>query len=127
VPRQPLTQSTAETPDGPLELHLYPGPEGRGALYWDDGKSLQHLAGGCLRQALTLTSGDDGLALAFERREGRGAPWWKEIEVVVHGWERPSARAALDGAPVQARVDPARRTVCVRLPDVTGPAALRVD
>jgi alpha-glucosidase len=127
LPRQPLVQSTAETPEGALELHIYPGAVGTGALYWDDGESLRRLTGDYLRQALGLTSGADGLTLAFERREGRHGPWWTGIEVVVHGWERPAARAALDGRPVEAAVDVAAETLRVLLPDVAGPAVLRLS
>jgi alpha-glucosidase len=122
LPRQPLTQSMAQTPDGPLELHLYPGADGTGALYWDDGESL---SGDHLRQALSFRSDADGLTLAFDRREGRHAPWWTAIEVLVHGWTRPAARAALDGRAVEASVD-AAETVRVFLPDVAGPAVLRL-
>jgi alpha-glucosidase len=126
LPRQPLVQSTAQTPDGPLELHIYPGAAGTGALYWDDGWSLRNLAGDYLRQAVSFTSGADGLTLAFARREGGHAPWWTAIEVVVHGWERPTARAALDGQSVAATVDAAAETLRVLLPDLAGPAVLQL-
>ena len=126
LPRQPLVQSTAETPDGPLELHLYAGADGTGVLYWDDGESQRRLAGDYLRQALSFTSGADGLTLAFERREGRHGPWWTAIEIVVHGWERPASGAALDGQPVEAQADAAAEALRVFLPDVAGPAVLRL-
>jgi alpha-glucosidase len=124
LPRQPLVQSTAETPRGPLELHLYPGADGAGTLYWDDGSSLAHQRGDFLRQRLRLETTEAGLTLTFEPREGRYPPWWSEIEVVAHGWDRPSVAAALDGAPVEARAEAG--AVRIRLADNPGPGILTV-
>ena len=87
IPRQPLTQSTAEIPNGPLELHVYPGEDCAGQLYWDDGVSVH---GASLRQAVRCTLGKDGIMLHFDKREGSYKPWWKEIAVTIHGWSGPA-------------------------------------
>ncbi|MDG2535354.1 glycoside hydrolase family 31 protein [Sphingomonas sp. HITSZ_GF] len=84
LPRQPLARSTAEVPQGPLELHVYPGPDCHGALYWDDGASLH---GATLRQEITCTVTPQGLTLDFGKRAGAYRPWWKEIAVTIHGWD----------------------------------------
>jgi len=86
IPLQQVTQSTAETPRGPLQLHVYPGADCRGELYWDDGVSIR---GANLRQTIRCTQGKDGLMVQFDRREGGYRPWWKQIEVWVHGWSGP--------------------------------------
>src|SRR5206468_614257 len=52
LPRQPLVQSTKEVPQGPLSLDIYPGPDCRGELYFDDGVSIR---GPSLRQSVTCT------------------------------------------------------------------------
>ncbi|MBO9624323.1 MAG: DUF5110 domain-containing protein [Sphingomonas sp.] len=109
LPRQPLVQSTAERPQGPLSLHVYPGKDCAGALYWDDGISVK---GATLRQTIRCEETPEGLAILFGAREGSYRPWWKEIEVTVHGW---SGGAAVKGA--QASVDAAQRTVRFTLPD----------
>ncbi len=124
LPRQPLVQTTAEIPDGPLELHLYPGADGQGTLYWDDGETLAHTRGDFLRQRLRLETTAAGLTLTFDPREGSHLPWWKSIEVVVHGWEHPTASAILDGAAVVSRIDAGK--VRVALGDVRGPAILAI-
>jgi len=49
VPRQPLVQNTGETPNGPLELRVYAGPDCKGSLYQDDGHSLNYEKGEFLR------------------------------------------------------------------------------
>jgi alpha-glucosidase len=82
IARQPVVQSTADTPKGPLELHIYPGEDCRGQLYLDDGVSV---AGPNLRQQVTCTVSAKGIALHFGAREGSYSPWWNSIAVSVHG------------------------------------------
>jgi len=110
IPKQAVTQSTSETPEGPLELHVYPGPNCRGEIYWDDGLSVR---GASLRQTVRCTLGKDGLMLHFDKREGRLRPSWKQIAVTVHGWSGP---AKVRGV---AHVDtnPARRDLRFVIPD----------
>lgn len=82
LPRQPLVQSTAETPQGPLELHIYPGEDCRGTLYWDDGVTAN---GASLSQPITCSMGKDGLSIRFGKRVGSYKPWWTRIAITVHG------------------------------------------
>jgi alpha-glucosidase len=82
IPKQPLVQSTSETPNGPLELDVYPGDDCRGEIYLDDGVSIE---GPSLRQAVSCTVGAKGVSLTFGEREGSYRPWWKQIAVTVHG------------------------------------------
>jgi alpha-glucosidase len=82
IARQPLVQSTSETPKGPLELHVYPGEHCRGEIYLDDGVSV---SGPSLRQQVTCAVTSRGVTLHFGAREGSYAPWWKSIAVTVHG------------------------------------------
>jgi len=86
LPRQPLVQSTSETPVGPLRLDVYPGPDCTGTIYLDDGHSMAFSKGDYLRQAMRCSVDDQGrLALTFEPRQGHYRPWWREIEILVHG------------------------------------------
>ena len=110
LPRQPLTQNTAQKPDGPLELHVYPGQDCRGDLYWDDGISVK---GATLRQTVRCTLGKDGLMLQFDKREGAFKPWWDQIAVTVHGW---SGLAKVRGAS-EVETDAESRTVRFVIPD----------
>jgi alpha-glucosidase len=82
LPRQPLVQSTAEKPRGPLELDIYPGEDCGGELYLDDGL---HVAGPSLRQSIRCTVTNKGVTLQFGPRVGKYRPWWKQIAVTVHG------------------------------------------
>jgi alpha-glucosidase len=82
IPRQPLVQSTSETPKGPLELDVYPGDDCRGEIYLDDGISIE---GPSLRQEVRCAVTPTGVSLSFSNRQGAYRPWWKQIEVRVHG------------------------------------------
>jgi alpha-glucosidase len=82
LPRQPLVQSTMETPNGPLELDVYPGPDCSGEIYFDDGVRT---SGPSLRQDIQCIETPKGIALRFGPRQGSYRPWWKQIEVTVHG------------------------------------------
>lgn len=116
LPRQAVTQSTAETPTGPLLLDVYPGPNCRGELYWDDGETVNYRRGGFLRQSLRCVVGKDGVQLLFGRRQGSYRPWWREVTVTVHGWNgRAQVRSA--GRTVPATVDENAVTVRLTLPD----------
>src|SRR5215218_2132248 len=110
IPKQAVTQSTSETPQGPLELHVYPGPDCRGEIYWDDGVSVH---GASLRQTLRCTLGKDGIMLHFGKREGRFRPWWKQIAVTVHGWSGPAKMRGV----AQVDTNPARKDLRFVIPD----------
>jgi alpha-glucosidase len=82
IAKQPLVQSTSETPRGPLVLDVYPGEDCRGQIYLDDGISVH---GASLRQAVTCTATAKGVSLQFGPRHGSYRPWWKQIAITVHG------------------------------------------
>jgi alpha-glucosidase len=86
LPRQPVVQSTSERPVGPLYLDVFPGGDCSGTLYLDDGHSMGFEKGDFLRQVVRCTVDDRGnVAITFDPRQGGYRPWWKQIEVVVHG------------------------------------------
>jgi alpha-glucosidase len=118
LPRQPLVQSTTETPKGPLELHVYPGADCRGDLYLDDGLTTH---GATLRQAIRCTVTPTGLTLDFEPRQGAYRPWWKEIAVTVHGWD---GEGRVKGTTAMA--DKAARTLAFTLPDQAEAARITI-
>jgi alpha-glucosidase len=99
LPRQPLVQSTAQAPKGPLELDVYPGQDCRGTLYADDGVTEN---GESLRQKITCRVTPGGVALSFGPREGRYRPWWKTIAVTVHG--PPAGSTTIPDQPRAAEV-----------------------
>ena len=123
LPRQPLVQSTNDTPQGPLELDVYPGDNCHGEIYADDGHSMGYTRGEFLRQTVRCTATSDALSIEFDKREGRYHPWWRQMKITVHGWEGP-ARVALDGQPLAVIVNSKKRSLALRISDRVAPAWL---
>ena len=119
---QPLVQSTAEIPHGPLFVNVYPGAGCAGSLYLDDGDSFAYRQGAYLRQEFTCTTGGSS-DIVIGRRTGRYPPWWSQMSVVVHGWDH-EPRVRMNGKPVSSRYDARSGTVTMILPDQSGPARL---
>jgi alpha-glucosidase len=103
LPHQPLVQSTAETPKGPLSLDVYPGDDCSGELYLDDGVSV---TGPSLRQEITCISTPRGVSLHFAAREGSFRPWWKQIAVTVHGARSAHMLIADQPGPATVQITP---------------------
>lgn len=115
LPRQPLLQSTSEKPKGPLELHIYPGPDCAGTLYDDDGLSMGFTRGAFLRQSVRCETDAKGVTrIVFDRRQGSYAPWWSGIAVTLHGTAVDQAR--LSGKPLEMRRD--EKGISFDLPDL---------
>lgn len=128
LPMQPLVQSTDETPNGPLELRVYPGPRCEGALYLDDGHTFRYQQGDYLRQAFTCKAESHAVSLDFGARQGTYGPWWKSIEVVVYNWPSARAEAKLSGSaqPLKTTYDAAAHALHVVIPDAGGKEELRI-
>ncbi len=137
VPMQPLVQSTDETPQGPLELRVYPdwtdkgakaGSKCGGSLYLDDGHTFKFEKGEFLRQSFSCQVQGRELSVEFGARTGSYTPWWKTMEVVVFGWNSPRAVATVSGATetLKTRYDAATHALHIVLPDLAGTQELRV-
>ena len=125
LPRQPLVQSTAQAPQGPLSLDVYPGDDCRGELYADDGHSMAYARGDFLRQGLHCEALEDRITIAFDERAGSHQPWWRQLRVTVHDWQG-AATARLGDRAVPAVVDGTRHTASVLLDDQPHAAQLQL-
>lgn len=96
LPEQPLIQHVGETPNGPLQLRVYPGPQCSGDLYMDDGDTLAYQHGETLRVHFTCTVTPGGVQVNIAAPQGPYQPWFKELQVVVYGTTKPSS-VELDG------------------------------
>lgn len=105
LPRQPLVQSTSETPRGRLVLAIYPGPDCRGSLYLDDGVSMAFTRGAFLRQSISCQQEGDAVTVRFGARQGSWRPWWTGITLELHG----------PGAPVRQDLPDMPEATTVRL------------
>ena len=128
IPTQPLIQNTDETPKGPLELHVYPGPQCSGSIYLDDGHTFQYQKGEYLRQSFTCESNDKAIRLTFHAREGSYVPWWKFFEVVIYDWPSAHAEAKFSSStyPLKTTYDAKQHALHMTLADVSAEAELTV-
>ncbi len=119
IPMQAVTQSTEEVPGGPLELRVYPGTQCEGSMYLDDGHSFRYKQGEYLRLQYGCTMKDGSVSVQIGPRQGHFAPWWKQLEVVVYGWNAARATATLQGTSqsLHVRVDAATHSVRVTIPE----------
>jgi alpha-glucosidase len=119
VPMQPLTQSTSETPNGPLSLRIYPGKDCHGSLYQDDGKTFAYKQGNFLRIDFSCEVTATGVSFHKVERHRGIRPWWTQIHLEVYGWDAPKATVTSKGnsdAP-STTVDTSRHVVSVDLLD----------
>jgi alpha-glucosidase len=101
LPIEPLTQSTVETPQGPLTLRVYlPNANGdpaappqpcAGSVYLDDGTTTDYQKGSFVREQFTCTATGDTVSVKAAPHEGSYTPWWQALRVEVYGG--PSTRA----------------------------------
>jgi len=118
LPRQSLVQSTAEVPNGPLELAVYPGPNCHGSIYLDEGDGFRHLEGVFLRQHFNCVIEGGTTRIRLAPRQGRHAPWWSEIALTMHDVATMPASITCSFGPVGAvRHDPVRRILRLDFPD----------
>ena len=101
LPMQPLVQSTDETPQGPLELRVYPGQDCKGSLYLDDGTSFHYRQGDFLRETFTCETNGNGLRIKIAAHEGRFKPWWDEIKVRVYGARGQASQVNVDSKRIE--------------------------
>jgi len=85
IPQQPVVQNTDETPQGPLELRVYAGPNCHGDLYQDDGNTFAYQKGQFLREHFTCEVSASGVKVNMAAAEGPFRPWFKTVQVTVIG------------------------------------------
>ncbi|HWZ82421.1 MAG TPA: glycoside hydrolase family 31 protein [Terriglobales bacterium] len=102
LPQQPLIQHVGETPQGPLELRVYPGPQCAGDLYMDDGNTLAYQRGEMLRMHFTCSMEANSLRIDVAAAEGRYQPWFKDLQVSVFGISGKPSSVEVDGKPTSS-------------------------
>ncbi|HEX4405786.1 MAG TPA: glycoside hydrolase family 31 protein [Polyangia bacterium] len=111
IPHQPLVQSTSETPKGPLELRVYPGPACHGSLYADDGTTFDYKKGAFVRVALTCQDGANALSVQTGAAEGTYTPWFSSLAFAIHGAPSAPKQVTVAGAATRAFTYDAKKHV----------------
>jgi alpha-glucosidase len=124
VPEEPLVQSTMQTPDGPLTLHIYPGPADSsghvcsGEVYQDDGISYAFEHGDSLRIKTECTQNQGEMTIQVGAHQGTYKPWWHAVTLEVYGWQGSGAPAAsMGGKTLAVRQNPTRAAWDITVPD----------
>ena len=126
LPRQALTQSTAQTPEGPLELAIYPGPDCEGQLYFDDGVSFAYRDGAYLRQSVRCHAEAQQLSVEFDTREGHYHAWWQQMELAIHGVSAAPRSVQLGTMVIASDYDAPSQTLRIRIPDQAAAARVTI-
>jgi alpha-glucosidase len=121
LPLAPLTQSTNETPKGPLTLRVYlpqPGQGAeqpcRGSVYLDDGTTLDYQKGASLREEFSCSVSGDTVSVKAAPRDGSYPAWWQSLRAEVHGGSATKATAS-EGA--TAAYDAAHQAMVATIAD----------
>ena len=97
IPEQSIVQHVEETPHGPLELRVYPGPDCRGELYADDGNTLRYQHGQFFRTEFTCELAADHLDVEISAPEGSYQPWFKDAQILAYGLPGKIREVSVDG------------------------------
>ena len=128
LPMQPVVQNTGETPDGPLQLHVYPGDDCKGSLYEDDGHTRAYQKGEILRINYSCTASSTSISITGTVDKNAYKPWWTSTALTVYG-----AAAAPKEVRVGERVnqdwhfDSQAHTITLTVPDALKNWSVRVQ
>ncbi|HEX9700979.1 MAG TPA: TIM-barrel domain-containing protein [Acidobacteriota bacterium] len=100
VPFGPLKQYTGEQVGGPLELVVYPGADGDGSVYEDDGHSLGYQRGEWMRILTAWNDADRVLSLRLAEGSQLREPMPRRIVVRVAP-DETTREVVFDGSPLE--------------------------
>lgn len=127
LPQQPVVQYVGETPPGPLELRVYPGPQCSGDLYMDDGDTLAYQHGQMLRMHFSCSVSSSGIQIDIAAPQGPYQPWFKDLQVTVYGVSVKPSSVEVDGKAISTWKQDARATLISGIPWTTSAHTLRVN
>jgi alpha-glucosidase len=85
LPMQSVVQHTGETPEGPLQLRVYPGEDCRGSLYQDDGHTFAYHKGEILRIQYSCAVSPASITVTSSVEKNAFKPWWSSAALTVYG------------------------------------------
>lgn len=115
LPIAPLTESTMETPAGPLTLRVYVGDGCKGSVYLDDGVSYDFKQGKFLRMNSSCFVDHRVLHIVAAPHQGSYKAWWSKITFEIYGWQGPVRQATATAAGVAVPVAWSGASHCWRI------------
>lgn len=127
LPMQPVVQNTGETPDGPLQLRVYPGEDCRGSLYQDDGHTFAYKKGEVLRISYYCAVASGSLTITSSIEKSAYKPWWNSSAVTIYGVATAPKEVHLDNQAIQDwRFDSQAHTIAVTVPEAVKNWSIRL-
>lgn len=128
VPEEPVVQSTLDSPQGALELRVYPGPHCAGNLYQDDGHTFNYTRGEYLRLAFTCSEPDaKSIDVRMAAPQGSFTPWFHEMRFTIYGLDAAPRSLRVDGKESRDfQYDAAEKSVTATLPYKAAPLELEI-
>ena len=122
VPRQPLVESSGETPRGALELRVYPAAQDcKGSLYQDDGHSFAYQKGEFLRVNYSCQLATAGIKISSVVERDGYKPWWSAAEIVVYGLDKSPQSVRVGDAMIRDwHYDPQQHSAVFTIPEAKG-------
>jgi alpha-glucosidase len=118
LPIQLVVQNTGEIPDGPLQLHVYPGDDCKGSLYQDDGHTLAYQKGEILRINYSCSVSTSSVSITSSIGKNAYKPWWNSAALTVYGVVAAPKEVRIGDRGVQNwHFDAQSHTVTLTVPD----------
>jgi len=128
LPMQSVVQNTGETPDGPLQLHVYPGEDCRGSLYEDDGHTFAYQKDEVLRVNYSCATSASAVSVTSSIEKDAYKPWWNSTALTVYGATTAPKEVRVGDRVVQDwHFDSQAHTITLTVPDSLKNWSVRVQ
>jgi alpha-glucosidase len=118
LPMQSVVQYTGETPDGPLQLRVYPGEDCRGSLYEDDGHTFAYQKGEIHRINYSCAVSASSVTITSTIEKNAYKPWWSSTALTIYGAAATPKEVRIDDHVIQDwHFDSQTHTVTLTVPD----------
>ena len=128
LPAQPVVQNTGETPNGPLQLLIYPGGDCRGSLYQDDGHSFAYQKGEILRINYSCGASAGSVTVTSSVEKNAYKPWWNSSALTVYGAASAPREVRINDRVIHDwQFDNQAHTVTLTVPDAVTSWSVRIS
>jgi alpha-glucosidase len=128
LPMQPVVQNTGETPDGPLQLRVYPGDDCKGTLYEDDGHTVAYQKEEILRINYSCSAASSSISITSSIEKNAYRPWWNSTALTVYGAAAAPKEVRIGDRAIQDwHFDAQAHTITLTVPDALKNWSIRVQ
>jgi alpha-glucosidase len=131
IPTQQLVQYTGQAPMNPLTFEIYPDRHSAREYYEDDGISFNYQHGVYLKEQISASQTQSGVAVRISVRQGSYQPPARSLVLEIHHTRMRPNQVTVDGESLEARpslsaisstpggwyYNPDRDTLCIKVED----------